>query len=88
MSLSTSFALVNAVNDAMADDSVKATAYTLMNIHDNLDEETFLKFMFEYSANLVSVTADLVTRVFMSEDEIKTMIQEAMEIRAAAEQPE
>lgn len=88
MSLSTSFALVNAVNDAMSDDSVRATAFTLMNVHSSLDEDAFLKFMFEYSANLVSVTADLVTRVFMTEDEIKTMIQETLEIQEAAKQAE
>lgn len=81
MSLSTSFLLSNAVTDAMLDDSVKTTAGLLVGIHESLDQEAFMQFLYEYSANLVSVTAERITKVFMTEEEIKTMIAEAMEFQ-------
>jgi ketopantoate reductase len=78
--LSTSFALSEAVNKAMTEDSVKATAFALMSIHADVTPEMFQKLLFEFSANLTAVTASLVTEVFMTQEEITKMIQESNEI--------
>lgn len=88
MSLSTSFALIEATNNAMNESSVRATAQALMAVHDGVTPELFQKLLFEFSANLTAVTAQLVTQVFMSEAEIEAMMAEAMELDAMANSDE
>ena len=80
MSLSTSFALSQAANDAMQDESVKATAFALMAIREGVTDEMFQKLLFEFAANLTAVTASAITHVFMTEAQINEMIAEAMEL--------
>ena len=78
--LSTSFALTEAVNNAMVEDSVKQTAFTLMEVYNQLDEETFQKMLFNFAANLTSVTASLVAEVFMTKEDIQKMVDETYEL--------
>lgn len=81
MSLSTSFALAQAANEAMTDESVKTTALMLMEVYNQLDPESFREALFAFSANLTSVTASLITQVFMTEEQIEEMITEAYALR-------
>lgn len=81
MSLSTSFAISGAVNDAMMDNSVRFTAGALMDMYLELSQEEFQEFLFQYSANLVSVTASLVTEIFLTKEQIEEMMTEALELK-------
>lgn len=78
--LSTSFALSQAVADAMRDDSVRLPALLLQDTYQEMDKDEFLEALFTFSANLTSVTAALVTEVFMTQEQIKQMITESIEL--------
>lgn len=78
MSLSTSFALTQAVNDAMRDDSVRLPALLLQQTYQEMNQDEFLEALFQFSANLTSVTAALVTQVFMTEEQVNEMMAEAI----------
>lgn len=78
--LSTSFALSQAVNDAMKDDSVRLPALLLQETYQEMNKDEFLEALFQFSANLTAVTASLVTNVFMTEEQIKAMVAEAYEL--------
>ena len=80
MSLSTSFALTEAVNVAMSDDSVRIPALMLQASYLEMDKDEFIEALFQFSANLTSVTASLVTEVFMTQEEIKKMVDETYEL--------
>lgn len=80
MSLSTSFALSQAVNDSMTDESVKMSAFALTEIYQELDREQFQDFLFQFAANLTAVTASAVTHVFMTEQQVTDMVAEAVEL--------
>jgi phosphopantetheine adenylyltransferase len=82
--LATSFALSEAVNKAMTDDSVKATAFGLMEVHNVVPEEVFQQLLFEFAANLTAVTASLVTEVFLTEEQIQGMLAESVELMMSA----
>ena len=78
--LSTSFALTQAVNDAMKDESVRLPALLLQDTYQEMDKDEFLEALFVFSANLTAVTAALVTQVFMTDEQVKEMITESMEL--------
>ena len=78
--LSTSFALTEAVNDAMKDDSVRLPALLLQQTYQEMNPDEFLEALFVFSANLTAVTASLVTHVFMTEEQVKSMIAETVEL--------
>lgn len=81
MSLSTSFALTEAVNDAMSDDVVKATAFMFQDTYDQMDRDAFLEALFQFSGNLVAITASRVTEVFMTQEQITEMVAEAIALQ-------
>ena len=78
--LSTSFALTQAVNDAMRDESVRLPALLLQETYQEMDKDEFLEALFTFSANLTSVTAALVTQIFMTDEQVKQMITESVEL--------
>lgn len=80
MSLATSFALSEAVNESMMDESVRMSALALMETHNELDDEQFRDFLFQFAANLTAVTASYVTNVFMTQEEIDTMMKESVDL--------
>ena len=84
MSLSTSFALSKAAQDAMSDNDVKEFAFAFQDNYQDLDKEQFLEALFVYSANLTSITAALITQVFMTEEQITEMVAEANALRKIA----
>lgn len=81
MSLSTSFALSEAANKAMSDDSVRLPALVLQQTYQQMNPDEFLEALFQFSANLTSITASLVTEVFMTEEQIKEMVAEAIALQ-------
>ena len=85
MSLSTSFALSKAANDAMSDETVKEFAFAFQENYQELDKEQFLEALFVFSANLSAITAALITEVFMTEEQIKEMVAEANALREMAQ---
>lgn len=78
--LSTSFALSQAVNEAMTDDSVRLPALLLQDTYQEMNKDEFLEALFVFSANLTAVTAALVTHVFMTEEQINAMVAESVEL--------
>ena len=83
--LSTSFALSKAATDAMSDESIKEFAFAFQDNYQELDKDQFMEALFVFSANLTSVTAALVTEVFMTKDQINEMLAEANALRDLAQ---
>lgn len=78
--LMTNFALTEAINNSIQDESVRMLGGMLLSMRDEITDEEFAKALYEFSANLVATTADLVTHVFMTEEQIQAMIAESIEM--------
>ena len=78
--LMTTFALTNAVNESINDSSVRISGGMLLAMRDEISDEEFAKALYEFSANLVAVTASLVTHVFMTEEQVTAMVAESVEM--------
>lgn len=83
--LMTTFALSNAVNESINDQSVRLLGGLLLSVRDEISDEEFAKALYEFSANLVATTADLVTKVFLTEEQVASMLAEAQELKDNAE---
>ena len=86
--LSTSFALSQAANDAMSDETIKQFAFAFQDNYQELDKDQFIEALFVYSANLTAITAALITEVFMTEEQINEMVAEANALRDLAQSVE
>lgn len=82
--LMTQFALTNAINESINDNSVRISGGMLLAMRDELSDEEFSRALYEFSANLVATTADLVTHVFMTEEQILEMIAESKQMEVNA----
>lgn len=80
----TQFALTNAINESINDNSVRISGGMLLAMRDELSDEEFSRALYEFSANLVATTADLVTHVFMTEEQILEMIAESKQMEVNA----
>ena len=86
--LSTSFALSQAANDAMSDETIKQFAFAFQDNYQELDKDQFIEALFVYSANLTAITAALITEVFMTEEQINEMVAEATALREMSQSVE
>ena len=75
----TAIKLQEASRDAVHDEMVMEIAKHIVSIRNEVDDETFIKEMFNYSAMLSAMTTTLVTHALLTEKEINDMINEIKE---------
>lgn len=78
--LATALAISEATKEAVFHEEIKALAGDLMDRRNEIDDRTFAKLMYLYSASLASKTADLTTKVLLSETEMKEMMDSINEL--------
>ncbi len=83
--LATALAISEATKEAVFHEEIKALAGDLMDRRNEIDDRTFAKLIYLYSASLASKTADLTTKVLLSETEMKEMMDSINEIENLSE---
>jgi hypothetical protein len=83
--LATAIAISEATKEAVFNDDITALAGDLMERRNEIDDKTFAKLIYLYSASLASKTADLTTKVLLSETEMKEMTDSINEIENLSE---
>ena len=71
--LSTATALIEAVGDSIIEDEVMDFARTILHTRNEMSEDDFAKALYFYSGILASATADKVTKVLLSKDDLQTL---------------
>lgn len=83
--LATAIAISQATQEAVFSDEMKALAGDLMDRRNDIDDKTFAKLMYLYSASLASKTADLTTKVLLTETQMKEMMDSINELEDISE---
>ena len=83
--LATAIAISEATKEAVFHEEIKALAGDLMERRNEIDDRTFAKLIYLYSASLASRTADLTTKVLLSETEMKEMMDSISEMENLSE---
>jgi len=78
--LATAVAISEATKEAVFHEEIKALAGDLMDRRNEIDDRTFAKLIYLYSASLASKTADLTTKILLSETEMKEMLDSINEL--------
>jgi hypothetical protein len=78
--LATAIAISEATKEAVFHEEIKALAGDLMDRRNEIDDRTFAKLIYLYSASLASKTADLTTKILLSETEMKEMLDSINEL--------
>ena len=71
--LSTATALIEAVGDSIMEDEVMDFARTILHTRNEMSQDDFAKALYFYSGILASATADKVTKVLLSKDDLQTL---------------
>ena len=71
--LSTATALIEAVGDSIMEDEVMDFARMITHNRGEMSQDDFAKAMYLYSGILASATADKVTKVLLSKDDLQTL---------------
>lgn len=77
--------ILEATKDSMFDEDIMGLAGELHERRHELDDNTYAKFLFMYSSQLASKVADQVTRILLSESDLKDMLAEIAEFDDMAE---
>lgn len=72
--LSTATALLDATKTSIFNDDIMGLAGELHTRRNELDDETFAKYLFMYSAALSSKVADSVTKILLTEKQMSDLI--------------
>lgn len=83
--LATAIAISQATQEAVFSDEMKALAGDLMERRNDIDDKTFAKLIYLYSASLASKTADLTTKVLLTETQMKEMMDSINELENMSE---
>lgn len=83
--LATAIAISEATKEAVFAEDMTALAGDLMERRNEIDDNTFARLMYLYSASLASRTADLTTKVLLTETEMKEMLDSINEIEDLSE---
>lgn len=83
--LATAIAISQATQEAVFHEDMKALAGDLMNRRNEIDDRTFAKLIYLYSASLASKTADLTTKVLLTETQMKEMMDSINELENISE---
>lgn len=77
--IATAMKLQEASRDAVHDEMVMEIVKHIVSIRNEVDDESFIKEMYNYSAMLSAMTTTLVTHALLTEKEINDMINEIKE---------
>ena len=77
--IATAIKLQEASRDAVHDEMIMEIVKHIANIRSVVDDESFIKEMYNYSAMLSAMTTTLVTHALLTEKEINDMINEIKE---------
>lgn len=77
--IATAMKLQEASRDAVHDEMIMEIVKHIANIRSVVDDESFIKEMYNYSAMLSAMTTTLVTHALLTEKEINDMINEIKE---------
>ena len=83
--LATALAISQATQEAVFHEDMKALAGDLMERRNDIDDKTFAKLIYLYSASLASKTADLTTKVLLTETQMKEMLDSINELENMSE---
>lgn len=72
--LSTATALIQATEDAIFDDESMDFARILLHTHNEMDSNQFAKAIYLYSGIIASSAVDKVTKVLLTQDQIKDLM--------------
>lgn len=71
--LSTATALLEATKESLFNDDIMGLAGELHTRRNDLDDETYAKYLFMYSSALASKVADGVTKVLLTEQQMSDL---------------
>lgn len=78
--------VANAVEESVFDERVMAQAQMILALHQmGVDEQTFTKAIFVYSALLSATVGDKVTKILLDENDFDKMLEEINEFDNLAE---
>lgn len=78
--ISTLLSLQEVANDSLHDIEVKMSAQELISMREDVSDETFVKALFHYSANLVSIVASGVSAVLLTVEEMNSLFAASAEM--------
>ena len=74
------FGLSEITKQAIFDPALMQEAATLLFERDSLDDETFAKNLFDYSAHLSATIASMTTQLFLTEEQMSEMLAAVNEL--------
>lgn len=77
--IATAIKLQEASRDAVHDEMVMEIVKHIVSIRSEVDDESFIREMYNYSAMLSAMTTTLVTHALLTEKELNDMINEIKE---------
>ena len=84
--IATAIKLQEASRDAVHDDMVMEIVKHIVNIRSEVDDDTFIKEMYNYSAMLSAMTTTLVTHALLTEEQINDMMEAIKEMDTVGEE--
>ena len=84
--IATAIKLQEASRDAVHDDMVMEIVKHIVNIRSEVDDDTFIKEMYNYSAMLSAMTTTLVTHALLTEEQINDMLETIKEMDKVGEE--
>ena len=84
----TALAIAEASKNALHDEIVMSMAKDILDAREFLDTETMKLALFQYSAALTAITANLVTTVLLTEQQMSDMLDELGEFEALGKEME
>ena len=83
--LSTAIELLDATKDSIFDEDIMGMAGELHTRRNELSDEIFAKYLFMYSSALSAKVADSITKVLLTESQLKELIESIDEMDDIAE---
>jgi len=78
--LSTATALIDAVGNSVIDEEVMNEARLLFHTRNSMTDEQFAKALYLYSGAVASMTADKVTKVLLTETQLRELMNACEEM--------
>ena len=84
--IATAIKLQEASKDAVHDDMIMEIVKHILSIRNEVDDDTFIKEMYNYSAMLSAMTTTLVTHALLTEEQIHDMLEAIKEMDTVGEE--
>jgi hypothetical protein len=84
--IATAIKLQEASRDAVHDDMIMEIVKHIVSIRNEVDDESFIREMFNYSAMLSAMTTTLVTHALLTEEQLNDMMDTIKEMDTVGEE--